>query len=87
MSKLSTEQVFAAERYSHDGEFIDPLVRCDSCSELIFLNQLNKLGMCECGNRRVRNVITLKEEELQQAREWVEQGKLDKVWLDLWVEV
>jgi len=87
MSKLSTAQVFAAEKYSHDGEFVEPLVRCDSCSELIFTKQLSSLGMCECGNKRVRNVVTLRSKELKKAREWVEQGKLDKVWLDLWVEV
>ena len=87
MSKLSTAQIFAADKYSHDGDFAEPLVRCDSCSELIFTKQISELGMCECGNRRVRNVVTLKEEELKQAGEWVKEGKLDKAWLDLWVQV
>ena len=83
---LSDAQVIATDRYSHDGEFVEPLVRCDSCAKLIFLQQLTKRGMCECGNTRVRNVRSLTEDELETAREWVEQGKLDKVWIDLWVE-
>ena len=83
---LSDSQVIAVDRYSHDGEFSEPLVRCDSCAKLIFSKQLTKRGMCECGNTRVRNVRSLTGEELETAKKWVKQGKLDKVWIDLWVE-
>ncbi len=84
---LTDVQIAASEKYSHDGEFIDPLVRCDSCAQLIFVKQLTKRGMCECGNTRVRNVRSLTEDELNTAKKWVDEGKLDQVWVDLWVGI
>ncbi len=52
-------------KYSKDGPFADPLVRCDSCARIITQASMKKSGMCEhCGNRRIRNVQSLTEEEM-----------------------
>ncbi|KKM96310.1 hypothetical protein LCGC14_1179410 [marine sediment metagenome] len=87
---LTDAQINAAAKYSHDGKFSEPLVRCDSCAKLIFTRDLSKSGMCSCGNMRVRNVRTLRidddVDELEQVRKWVKEGKVDSDWLDLWVE-
>ncbi len=84
---LTDAQIVAADKYSHDGEFVEPLVRCDSCSRLIFVKELTRRGMCQCGNTRVRNVKSLKKKELKLVSKWADEGKLDKVWVDLWVPV
>ena len=84
---LTEAQIVAADKYSHDGEFREPLVRCDSCSKLNFLEDLTRRAMCSCGNLRVRNVTSLTKRELKKVKKWVEQGKLDQIWADLWVEV
>ena len=87
---LTDAQIIATEKYSHDGEFSEPLVRCDSCSKLIFTKELAENGMCTCGNMRVRNVRTLRidddVDEWKQIQEWVKEGKLDPDWANLWVE-
>jgi len=87
MSKLSTAQIHAADRYSHDGEFKEPLVRCDSCAKLMFSKKLSQQGSCDCGNTRVRNITKLSKKELNKVTKWASQGKLDQVWVNLWVAV
>jgi len=52
-------------------ETIDPVLRCDSCQELLQLETLHKVGGCsKCGNRRVRNVLVLSVDEEAKVREW-----------------
>ena len=55
--------------YGKDDPFADPVVRCDSCQKLLFVDDLKKMGMCECGNRKVKNVQTLKSEEVDLMKE------------------
>lgn len=57
-------------KYGKDAEFQDPVVRCDSCLKIIRLESLRQLGMCECGNRKVRNMQTYNEAEEAQMKEW-----------------
>jgi predicted RNA-binding Zn-ribbon protein involved in translation (DUF1610 family) len=58
------------EKYSKDGEFTDPIVRCTECQGIIFREKLQTIGMCpKCGNRRVRNVLTMNEKELAFVKE------------------
>lgn len=57
-------------KYSKDGPFSDPVVRCDSCAKIILTKQLKELGSCVCGNRKVRNLLVYNEDELKQMREW-----------------
>ena len=58
-------------KYHKDSEFTDPVLRCDSCSDLVRLEDLKKQGKCHCGNRKVRSLLTIKDEaELAQMREW-----------------
>ncbi len=87
---LTDAQINAAAKYSHDGVFSEPLVRCDSCSKLILTKDLTKSGMCGCGNMRVKNVRSLRiddeVDEMEQVRKWVKEGKVDSDWIDLWVE-
>ena len=58
------------EKYSKDAPFTDPVVRCDSCGKIIRTATLRKLGMCKCGNRKVRNLQTYTSEEKKQMEEW-----------------
>jgi hypothetical protein len=44
--------------------FTDPVVRCTECQRMIFREEIYKCGCCpDCGNRKVRNVLTMKQEE------------------------
>lgn len=58
------------EMYGKDAAFSDPVVRCDSCSKIIRVETLKKLGMCECGNRKIRNLQAFTPEEGKQMEEW-----------------
>jgi hypothetical protein len=58
------------EKYDKDAPFADPVVRCDSCSQIVLVETLKKLGMCKCGNRKVRALQTLTGEEKAQAIAW-----------------
>ena len=54
-----------------EGEFTDPVLRCDSCQCLVKRESLHKLGSCpECGNKRVRNLTVFNEKERDQLVEW-----------------
>ena len=57
-------------KYHKDREFMDPVVRCDSCSKIIRTTTLAELGMCKCGNRRVRNLMTFDQGEYKQMQRW-----------------
>jgi len=59
-----------AVRYSKDAPFTDPVVRCDSCNKIIRTETLRKLGMCECGNRKIRNLQTYTQDEGKKMAEW-----------------
>jgi len=55
--------------YDKDGPFGDPIVRCCDCSKIVYRTQVQKFGQCpKCGNRRVRNVSTLSEEEMAELK-------------------
>ena len=85
MGKIFSERLARAlDKYSKDGPFNEPLVRCDSCAELILTSDLRKRGMCECGNTRVRNVLTVKEKEMPILQKLADDGKLDPDWLTMW---
>jgi len=50
---------------------LEPVLRCDSCQALVKLDDLHKLGTCNhCGNKRVRDVLVLNDEEKKQVEEW-----------------
>lgn len=54
-----------------EGEFTDPVLRCDSCQVLVKRKTLHKLGACpECGNKRVRNLTVFNDEEKAQLEAW-----------------
>jgi len=69
-----------SEKYSADGPFIEPVVRCDACQKLCFVATLKKIGNCPaCGNTRVRNVRTISDVEIEEMR-----GKgVDPEWIAL----
>lgn len=70
-------------KYSDDGKFEDPIVRCDSCNKLIDRAGLLQVGMCpHCGHRKVRKVLQFAESEIQWARE-----NLDPEFMALFEEV
>lgn len=58
-------------KYSMDGPFNDPVVRCDSCQKIILLEHLRKNGRCSnCGSIRVKNLQVFNGDELKQMEEW-----------------
>jgi hypothetical protein len=81
---FSEQRARALDKYGKDGPFAEPVMRCDSCAELILRSDLHKRGMCECGNTRVRNVLTVKEKEMPIVQKWIDEGKIDSDWLALW---
>lgn len=59
------------EKYSKDGPFTDPVVRCDSCHKLLDRKALHVMGCCpHCGTRKVRNVLQLTSEEIEIMQGW-----------------
>jgi len=70
----------SAPKYSKDAPFTDPLVRCDSCQELVERDKNHKVGGCpRCGNRRFRNILGMSLEEWEKVNEM----DLDPDWLAL----
>jgi len=58
-----------SQRYTKDGEFTDPVVRCCECSKIITRQAITAQGGCPyCGNRRVRNVLNLTGEEMTELK-------------------
>ena len=54
-----------------NGDFKDPVVRCDSCQKLLLVTDLHKTGCCRhCGNRRVRNLTVFNDDERKQMEAW-----------------
>ena len=80
-----------SSKYSKDGPFSDPVVRCEKCRALVFVTDLSAVGKCPnidpqgnaCGNRRVGNVQSLSGTELEHLR----QKGVDPEYLALWHEV
>jgi len=58
-------------KYDKDQPMQDPVLRCDSCQKMLLTSEVLGIGMCpECGNRRMRNVVIMNEEEQKQAEKW-----------------
>lgn len=58
-------------KYDGKGAFDDPVVRCDSCRELIKRERLREFGRCPfCGGKRMRPIDTLNSEEKAQLEKW-----------------
>lgn len=75
-------------KYSKDGAFEEPVVRCDSCTRLILVALLRRLGMCpDCSNTRVRNVRTLNDADQEIVKKWIEEGKVPQDWFDVFEPV
>lgn len=52
-------------------DFIDPVLRCDSCNKLVRRVTLHKLGCCNlCGNKRIRALDVFNADEKAQMIEW-----------------
>jgi predicted RNA-binding Zn-ribbon protein involved in translation (DUF1610 family) len=81
---FNEDQLRATEKYPVDGPFKEPVLRCDSCSNLVLATTLREIGMCpHCGNTRVKNARTMTEEDMDKAKQWIELGLLDPDWLHL----
>ena len=53
------------KKYDLDGPFDDPIVRCCDCQMIILREQIQKhYGCPKCGNKRVRNVLNMTEDEM-----------------------
>lgn len=80
-------QLSAAQKYSVDGPFNEPVVRCDSCARVVLTATLKELGMCpHCSNTRVRNVRTMTDDDIARVKNWVDHGLIDSEWLNLFKE-
>lgn len=62
------------EATDKQGTFTDPVVRCTECQRLVTRAEIQASGGCPgCGCRRVRNVLTLNDAEMERAKaEWPE---------------
>jgi len=57
-------------KYGKEDGFNDPVVRCTECSKMFSREKLRDAGMCPaCGNKRVRNCLTLSEDEMKQLKD------------------
>ena len=56
-------------KYSREAPFMDPVLRCTQCKQLIKRLYLQSNGACSCGCRRVSEVRTLSEEEFEKLKE------------------
>lgn len=81
--EYTDDQLRAVSKFSHDGPFSDPVIRCDSCNRLILSEEIKKAGMCECSNVKVKNIRTLNEQDRAQIQQWVDDGKVDPDFLIL----
>lgn len=73
-----------AGKYSKDGEFCDPVVRCEGCKKITKVETLRRVGVCpECGNRRMRNVTVFNGDELA----WMKAQCIDADFIALFEEV
>lgn len=85
---METTDVVKPINYLKDGPFKEPVIRCDGCSRLILLETVKNIGGCNhCGNRRIRNVQTITEDEMPQVKQWIAEGKCDQGWLDDFVQI
>jgi len=74
----------AEAKFSKDGPFSEPCVKCDACQALLLVSDLRKVGMCgHCGNTRVRNVRAMNDQDMATARKWSNEGRIDPDWLEL----
>lgn len=59
------------KKYSDDGPFRDPVVRCDKCSTILKVEHIRETGCCtNCGWRRVRKIRNFNSDELNKMVEW-----------------
>jgi len=67
-------------KYDRDNlSFNDPAVRCCECHSLILRTVISTEGGCpKCGNKRVRNVLTMSEDEMKRIKD-----KVDPEWIAL----
>ena len=66
--------------FSDDGPFSDPIVRCDSCSKLVMIELIGKIGKCPyCGRAKFWKVRTFSQREL----EWMKERDVDPDFLKL----
>ena len=74
-----TQPEYKFDTVPNEQEFTDPVLRCDSCNELVKRKTLHVLGACgECGNKRVRNLTTFNDEEKAQLEKWGFQSFVDE---------
>jgi len=67
-------------KYHKDAPFQDPVLRCDSCQKLMLNTIMHALGKCpNCGNRKVRNVTTMNNDEY----DWMKEKNIDPEFLAL----
>lgn len=75
-------------KYTKDGPFTDPVVRCDSCQTLLLVVELKKDGQCSrCGNTKVRNLRgTLPTQDCETLIVWRNGGQIDPDFVALFVK-
>ena len=70
----------ARKKYPTDGDFVDPVVRCDGCNKPVLLKVYHKQGACPlCGSRKCKTLRAFTEEE----RQWILKQDIDPLFLQL----
>lgn len=76
------------QKFSADGPFSDPIVRCDSCQTLLLMADIHTHGRCtHCGKTKVTNVQLIRDDEMPRLEALIAEGKLDGDWLKLFEAV
>lgn len=48
------------------GRGCDAILRCKDCQQLVLIEKLKTQGCCDCGNKRMAEIVTLSEAEMAQ---------------------
>lgn len=60
--------------------FNDPVLRCDGCQKLVWVETITKIGMCpHCSRRKYHKVSTFNSVE----KKWMEDNEVDPEFLKL----
>lgn len=58
------------EKYSKNGPFTDPVVRCHECRKIVRVEKLKERGSCSCGCRKVQELRGFTREERDKMDDW-----------------
>ena len=67
--------------YIAQGRGCDAILRCKDCQRLVLQAEWQRLGSCQCGNRKLTEITTLTEQEMAD----IQSGAIDFPHRDLFL--